>query len=620
MALGTKKDKLIEEAQKFIIKGQLDKAITSYQQVVALEPSAISLKQKLADLLVKAGRLDEAKVQLESIGKYYAGNGFYLKAIAVYKQLQKLFVSDVPITLTLAGLNEKHGLIANALTEYKHVYDFYEKSGNAVEALKTLDKMQTVDPQNINIKIKLAEAYHQNGRHDDSYALFAKTASLLQERSDNATLAKLTARIQQLFPEKSEFMLEVLEEQVRGGNPANAINGLQAMLRANPHDRRVWKLIIEAYRRLKQDGRVKVALQHFFKFFPDDTSAMEGIIECQVLERDVKGTLELLHKFEQPLVDAGGFEMLDRTYKTLDEIDPINAQILNGWIRICVAFGKKQEATALQSKLDALINISSKNSQSELQPLPETSFFDFEESSVDFTRHDISYATESVFDDEVTTVCPEVGNTSFTASTADAALHSPSDEDIEIEVDIDDEFGPDFVGDATVESLAGSNWLDSVGELFDSIATSPRGIKFGSEMDASDAQSHYDLGVAFKEMGLFDEAINEFREAAKDTARRVDCLILQGACLRERGELSTAENFLGSLMKPGLEPKDSCAVKYELALTFEALGKVDAAAILLEEIAAVNPGFKDVRSRLDAATEDTGLDFSDDELQGFDLQ
>ena len=231
--MATKKEKLIEEAQKLAIKGPVDKAVKAYEQLVAMEPGVLSHRQRLADLLLKAGRTDDARSEFEVIGKNYSGNGFYLKAIAIYTKLRGLFPGDIPIILTLAGLNEKHGLTANALAEYKQVYDYYDKNGESEEALKTLEKMQEVDPQNVPIRLKLAEVYFAAGKKDESYALFGKLATLLQERGDAAGSAKLSARIQQLFPAKSGFMLEVLAEQIASGNAASAISGLQAQLRTN---------------------------------------------------------------------------------------------------------------------------------------------------------------------------------------------------------------------------------------------------------------------------------------------------------------------------------------------------------------------------------------------------
>lgn len=143
-------------------------------------------------------------------------------------------------------------------------------------------------------------------------------------------------------------------------------------------------------------------------------------------------------------------------------------------------------------------------------------------------------------------------------------------------------------------------------------------------MDNGDAQSQYDLGLAFHEMGLYDEAINAFRQAAEDPERRVSCLILQGACLRDKGELQLAESALRALLAlPALSVKDSCALKYELALTCTALGKSDEAWGLLGEVEQLDPAYRDVSARLHDASEGKtvgGLDFSDDELLDFELK
>jgi tetratricopeptide (TPR) repeat protein len=627
--VSSKKDKLIEEAQRLLLRGQLDKAIKAYVQVLSLDPSAINQRQKLAELLVKAGRADEARSEFETIGLHYSSNGFYLKAIAVYKQLQKLFPEDVAITLILAELNEKHGLVGNALAEYKRVYDYFEKAAEMGEALKILDRMQNVDPQNINIKLKLAESYYQIGKIDESYAAFGRLASFVQEQGDNAALAKLNARIQQLFPDKTEFMREVLVEQVESGNVASAVPGIQSLLRNNPNDKRNWDLIVLAYNKLNQPQRVKVACQHFLKYFPEEISAKRGLLECLVGEKDVAGALALLDLYGHDFIVAGATADLVEIYKGLQDVDPADARVLKGLKHLYELSGDKDNADALEPELSS-VTVSSADDQDENQ-LPEE---EQELETMTLTQEELEscaqndlekpeyvfFAGESVdvMQSEETTA--ELENVfaleeSYEFSDTDASPFSV-EEDIEIEIEVDEESGFDGAAPDSSPEVPEDNWLDSVGAIFDTIATSPRGVKFGSDLDTSDAQSHYDLGVAFKEMGLFDEAINEFRQAAADSSRTLKCLVLQGVCLREKGDYQNAESFLRSLVKPGLGLEDACSVKYELALVCESLGKSDEAASLLTEIDAACPGFRDVRSRLDAAAVDNVLDY----LQGFDLK
>lgn len=625
MAVSSKKDKLLEEAQKLVLRGQFDKAVKAYEQVLALEPSAVNQRQKLAELLIKAGRNDDARKEFETIGKHFSNNGYYLKAIAVFKQLQKLFPADITLSITLAELNEKHGLTANALSEYKQVYDYYEKEGNAAEILKILDKMQGVDPQNVTVKIKLAEALFKYGKKEDAYALFSRTASLLQERGDNAGVSKLNARILQLYPDKSGFMLEVLATQVMNGNAASAVNSLQGLLRSNPQDKKAWDLVVEAYKRLNQPQKVKVAYQHYHRLLPDDPAPIAGLMFCSVAARDVKGTLEMLDIHEGRLISGGLLGDLDKLYRALDEIDPINIRVIEGLIRVVKAAGNEKEVIELSSKLKSLSKVSGKI-------LPEQIV---EPSGTSFTECADIFSVDEKDSPFFSEIQPERAVTPDTIgsdlSVLDAAtpetepevldlddLSPPEDDDIEIELDIDDDLSSELFAEKVVgDVLNNDDWLDSVGDLFDTITTAPSGVKYSSDMDSSDAQSHFDLGLAFKEMGLFDEAINEFRKASSDSLRRIACLIMQGACLRERGEFDTAISMLNTLLKPGLSLDDSCAVKYELVLTYESSGKTDEANRILNEIDSANPGFRDVSSRLNAANLEQSLDFSDDDLKNF---
>ncbi|MBK5275800.1 MAG: tetratricopeptide repeat protein [Desulfuromonadales bacterium] len=615
--MSSKKDKLIEEAQKLAIKGPVDKAVKAYEQLVAMEPAALNHRQRLADLLLKAGRLDDARREYEVIGKNFSTNGFYLKAIAIYTKLQGLFPGDIPIILILAGLNEKHGLTANALAEYKRVYDFYENNSETDEALKILEVMQNVDPQNINIRLKLAEAYFKAGKPDESYAVFGKLATLLQERGDAPAFAKLNARIQQLFPKKPEFMLEVISEQVASGNAANAVTGLQALLRTNPNDRRLWELILEAYKQLDQPQKVIVAYQHFLKFFPGELSAKAGLALCLASERDLKGALNLLDIYEQELFSAGYLSELEHIYQILDEIDPINLRVLEALSRVYAALGRKEELSALDTKIQSLQKMSGAKAHSTSQTgrkSPVKPVYSAGKAAEEPEFGEISFA--HILEKTDTEVSPREED----ARTVLGMYENP-EEELEIEVEIEEEPVLDILLDDSVTDSEADNVLDVAGKMLDSIATKAGKVKFANSLDGSDAQSHYDLGQAFMEMGLYDESFNEFRQASVDTDRRFACIVFQAICLREKGDLVNAEKVLRTLLNPGFSADDLYTVKYELALTCEVCGKNEDYVTLLTEIDVLNRNFRDVHSRLAAINHDKDfLDFTDDDLKGLDFK
>ena len=99
------KEKLIESAQKSLKKKQLARAIKDYIKVVEIDPADVRSRQKLAELLVRTNRGAEAYEHFEAVAKYFSTNGFYLKAIAIYKQMQRLDPSQVALFSRLAELN-----------------------------------------------------------------------------------------------------------------------------------------------------------------------------------------------------------------------------------------------------------------------------------------------------------------------------------------------------------------------------------------------------------------------------------------------------------------------------------------------------------------------------------
>jgi len=586
----------------------MDKAIKSYQDALALDLGDQRVRQRLAEMLIRVNRLDEARSEFSAVGKALATSGFYLKAIAVYKQIEKLFPDDITITLTLASLNEKHGLIAQAMAEYKKAFEYYERQPNMAEAVKVLEAMQKVDPQNVNIRLKLAEVLHQLGKLDDSYQAFVSLAGLVVERRDDASFHRLVSRVGQLFPEKTDVARLVLEHQIEEGNGEQAVQLLHTLLKSDPQVLWIWQLIVAAYDRLGHLGKLKASSQHFIKFFPGELAPREHLLRCLLAEQDAEGMLVQLEAAEPVFITAGAAATLKELYLELEKLIPIDVRVLKGLIRSCQACGETDLAAQYVAKISSLASLSGSTAPLVAEPAAVSSEQAAvpQESVPEPVLHEESRPAEHV--------PPPVA----TAAISDPAQVANELYEIEIELDLDEEQAS---APAPVTAST-ENWFDTVSDIFDTITTTSGTVKYGEGLESGDSQSHYDLGMAFREMGLLDEAIIEFRRASEDAGRRVECLIQQGSCLRDKGELGLAESALQSLLAaPGLSLEEGSAIRYELALTFEAGGRAADAARLYGEIEASNPAFRDVKSRLQQTGETADVfDFDEDELLDFELK
>jgi tetratricopeptide (TPR) repeat protein len=122
-----------------------------------------------------------------------------------------------------------------------------------------------------------------------------------------------------------------------------------------------------------------------------------------------------------------------------------------------------------------------------------------------------------------------------------------------------------------------------------------------ANVEEEDHESHYDLGVAYKEMGLLDEAIAEFQIALRGTERRVRTYEALGQCFLEKGQLPVARTILQrALVEPGAGDDQLVGVLYLLGYASEGLNMPEEAKGFYERVFVVDIQFRDVGERLNA--------------------
>jgi tetratricopeptide (TPR) repeat protein len=120
-----------------------------------------------------------------------------------------------------------------------------------------------------------------------------------------------------------------------------------------------------------------------------------------------------------------------------------------------------------------------------------------------------------------------------------------------------------------------------------------------ANVDDEDFDSHYDLGIAYKEMGLIDEAIAEFQKALRGAAYRIRAYEALGQCFIDRREHDVAITVLSrALREPGMEDEDLIGVLYLLGFAAEESRKPRDAAAYYQRVFAVDIDFRDVSKRL----------------------
>jgi tetratricopeptide (TPR) repeat protein len=120
-----------------------------------------------------------------------------------------------------------------------------------------------------------------------------------------------------------------------------------------------------------------------------------------------------------------------------------------------------------------------------------------------------------------------------------------------------------------------------------------------------DLETHYNLGIAYREMGLLDEAIGEFQKVAKAVQKgkpfryTMNCSTMLGLSFMDKGEPNIAALwYRRALEVPGLEDETVLALRYDLGLALDAAGDSTAALDCFRQVYAANIEYRDVADRI----------------------
>ncbi|MGC1128457.1 MAG: tetratricopeptide repeat protein [Candidatus Acidiferrales bacterium] len=122
-----------------------------------------------------------------------------------------------------------------------------------------------------------------------------------------------------------------------------------------------------------------------------------------------------------------------------------------------------------------------------------------------------------------------------------------------------------------------------------------------------DLETHYNLGIAYREMGLLDEAIGEFQRVAKAVqkgapfAYAMNCSTFLALSFMDKGEAKVASVWYQRALEiPGLDEEAILALRYDLGVSLETAGEATAALDTFRQVYAINIDYRDVADRIAA--------------------
>jgi tetratricopeptide (TPR) repeat protein len=130
-----------------------------------------------------------------------------------------------------------------------------------------------------------------------------------------------------------------------------------------------------------------------------------------------------------------------------------------------------------------------------------------------------------------------------------------------------------------------------------------RKVALQEQISEGDFATHYDLGIAYKDMGLFDNAIEEFKIASGDPKKIAPSKMMIGMCYVNLNQMDDAiAIYKQGLSIDTLDQQQKLGLLYELGVTYQSMEKKNEALDCFNKIVGYDPKFADVKSRIATLT------------------
>jgi tetratricopeptide (TPR) repeat protein len=247
LLMGFDKTKVIRAAEKFLSQGKIPAAIKEYEKIVDEDPDDFTTLNMLGDLYARNGDKQEAAKCFALIAEHYREQGFNLKAIAMFKKIDRLQPGSPEMAAKLAPLYEAQGQIVEARAGYLVLADSYTRAGQSQKALEILRKIADLDPNNVEIRLKLADGFLREGFKSDAAEAFKHAGGQLLARKKTERALEAYSKALEIVAEDREALSGVVSAHRQLGSAEEAAEVLERALRSSPDDVELLSMLASTY-------------------------------------------------------------------------------------------------------------------------------------------------------------------------------------------------------------------------------------------------------------------------------------------------------------------------------------------------------------------------------------
>ncbi len=314
---GFNKQKVLSAAEKFVQQGKLQNAIAEYEKIIKADPKDLTVANTVGDLYARLGENEKAIDCFKSVGDAYATQGFTVKAIAMYKKITKIKTSLEGV-LKLAELYTLQGLFNDARAQYLQVAEEFLKNGELDQAVRIFQKILEMDPENVPMRVRLAEVYIRLGKKTEAWQIFSGAAESLRTRGQLNAAEEILQRMTSLDPGNSYALLLRGRNALESGETDSAIKYLEKVADIDSHPdgmRDLLKVYLQA-------GRIPdaVTLANKLLTVHNDCEAIFSVCDAMMQSGQFLEALALYQEHAERLLSANSAKILDSLHGMIGHV------------------------------------------------------------------------------------------------------------------------------------------------------------------------------------------------------------------------------------------------------------------------------------------------------------
>ena len=340
------KNAIIKDAQKFLAKGQFDKAIAEWKKLLKESPNDPNIYNTIGDLCIKKDSKAEAVEAYNKAADLLAADGFTSKAIALFKKVLNIDPKKIEAHLALGDLNAEKGLTGNALESYKIVADYYTQQKQTAKALDIYQKMADLNPSNVVFQIKLGDMYAKEGMKEKSAKAYLAAADEYLSKNEFKDARHLFEKILALDPGNKEVYYKAGIVYFKEGKFVEACKALKPAFESDPSNRELFDLYLEALDKAGKDVEAEQVLRKLLAETPDNADLREKLYDLYLAKKDFEKALIEAATLADGKIESGLAEEAEEIYKTFVAGSPYFPPIRQKLAEFYISVSRPRDAAA----------------------------------------------------------------------------------------------------------------------------------------------------------------------------------------------------------------------------------------------------------------------------------